>query len=477
MTPASSALNSKSASPPLRNHLWLGGGGIALFIITLAIGNAFQSDNRALTSQMLGHDFLAFYTGGTFARQGRFEQLYDLQTVKQFEHETARHNGLDIKEVFGPWWNPPFYAWVFAPLSALPYSTALNIWRGINLLALAGAIVLLCRMLPNRRTWGLTAMLILISMPFIQAISHAQNTCTSLLLLALAVSAWRADRAFMAGLIGGLLFYKPQLAAVFSLVMILSLGRRAALGLAVTGTSLLLLTAFTMPGALADFLHRLPANLHFMQVENSYLWERHVTFKGFWRLLLQGRDAGEATTFVTTLTIGCSIIFATGLLIALIRARYLLLRSFTYDLPKQGRLGTHPYKNQGGLETRPYYDHLIAATIATMPLLMPFYFDYDLLLLAVPAVLVAGDGMKLQTVQSRAGNTCPMSTSDRWLMWAWTALFVWLMINPGIARRTHVNLTVLLLATVSAMLIIRACRQEPAAAVTSREIQPALAAA
>ena len=29
--------------------------------------------------------------------------------------------------------------------------------------------------------------------------------------------------------------------------------------------------------------------------------------------------------------------------------------------------------------------------IVAMPLLMPFYFDYDLLLLAVPAVLLAGE--------------------------------------------------------------------------------------
>ena len=39
-------------------------------------------------------------------------------------------------------------------------------------------------------------------------------------------------------------------------------------------------------------------------------------------------------------------------------------------------------------------DRLIAAAIAATPLLMPFYFDYDQLLLAIPAVLLAAEWLR-----------------------------------------------------------------------------------
>ena len=48
-----------------------------------------------------------------------------------------------------------------------------------------------------------------------------------------------------------------------------------------------------MPGALENYLHQLPVNVHAMQIERTYLWERHVTLKSFWRMLIHGREAGE----------------------------------------------------------------------------------------------------------------------------------------------------------------------------------------
>jgi hypothetical protein len=80
---------------------------------------------------------------------------------------------------------------------------------------------------------------------------------------------------------------------------------------------------------------------------------------------------------------------------------------------------------------------------------MPFYFDYDLLLLAVPAVLIAGEVI-------RRGES--LRNSDRWLIRSWMALGAWMLINPGIARMTHVNVTTMLLACLSSQLIVRACR-------------------
>src|SRR5262245_49564977 len=166
-------------------------------MLTIAAINPFLPREKRVTSQLLGHDFLAFYTAGTFAREHRFADLYNLDAVRDFERQTAVENHLEVGEGFGPWWNPPFYAWAFAPLARLDYPSALRTWIVVNLLALSAAIMLLVEMLPDgfsraRRSWptsALVPLLLLTSMPFVQAISHAQNTCTSLLALCGTVAA------------------------------------------------------------------------------------------------------------------------------------------------------------------------------------------------------------------------------------------------------------------------------------------------
>lgn len=435
----------------LRTRLWQAGICLAVFIATLAVGNFVIAPEKALNGKLLGHDFMAFYTAGTFVREGRTSDLYNLDAVRTFQHQLARRQGLEVGKSFGPWWNPPFYAWAFAPLSMLPYPQALATWTIINVLSLVGAIALLCDMLPGLwvarpynqgsgwveqprdwRSWALVPLLIICSMPFIQSISHGQNTCTSLLLLSLAVTCWRQKRAVMAGAVAGLLFYKPQLALVLSAVMTLSLGWRFLLGLSFTGGLIALFTGATMPGAIAQYAQQLPANLHFMQVENTYLWERHVTLKALLRLLLQGRGPGEALPLVTALTIAASGVFALALVAAVFR---------------HWRRVDDPWTGETQSIAR---DRLIAATVACTPLLMPFYFDYDLLLLAVPAVLFSADML-------RPGGT--RTRQDRWLIATWMALYLWLVLNPNLAGRSGINGTTLLLSALSLQLCVRACRK------------------
>jgi len=182
-----------------------------------------------------------------------------------------------------------------------------------------------------------------------------------------------------------------------------------------------------MPGSLEDWLHQLPANVHWMQVEHAYLWERHVTLKAFWRLLLQGREAGEATFFTTALTWISEVAIGGGLVRTAIKSR----RSSTDEKVRR--------------------DRLITATIATMPLLMPFYFDYDLLLLAVPAVLYATE---------RISNPERMLDKDRWFTARWVALFLWMFVNPAFALHTHVSGSVILLGAVAITSIRRVSRAD-----------------
>ena len=384
---------------------------------------------------MLGHDFLPFYTAGSLVREGRHRQLYDLDAVTAAERSTAADAGLELGDAMGPFWNPPFYALPFVPLSGLPYHAALAAWWALGLAALAASVVLLRRLLPEAarrdcRTWALIPLLLLISTPFLQALTHGQNTFFSLLLLTATVTFWRSRRPLLAGLTLGLLSYKPQLAALIALVLILDLGWRAAAGFAAVTGALLLTAAVALPGSLGDYLHRLPGMLHYMQVEQPYIWERHATLKAFWRLLLQGPAAGEPSAAVAILTGGCRAAVVLALGVAVVRVR-------------RGDRDTSPLRR----------DRLVAAAVAATPLVMPFYFDYDLLLLAVPAVLLAGEFSDPALLPTAA-----RPRADRWFVRLGVALFVWMIVNPDVAELTRVNLSVLLLSAAAAMLLARAIR-------------------
>jgi hypothetical protein len=436
-TPNLSNLAIVRASP--RKRLWIGVAGVVVFLTTIWTSHALLTP-AAPHDRGFGLDFIAFYTAGDFVRTGQTTKLYDLPAVRDFQRHLAAANHFDLGNAYGPWWNPPFYALVFAPFSTIPFPAATLIWLGINLLFFSAACVLLCRFLPpglNWRSWALLPILTILSAPFILAVSHAQNTCTSLLLLTATITLWRSNRALLAGLVGGLMFYKPQVASLFALMLVIDLGWKAFIGYAITGSGLLMVNLIALPGTLTDYLHRLPSNVHSFQTQTVYPWEQHVTLKAFWRLLEQGHRMGDTTTLVTVATTAGALML--GLL--LLRAAF-KVRGMKNALRRRWNDPTYPI----------HRDRLIAATVAVTPILMPFYFDYDLLLLAVPAALFVAELVK-------RGNR-RLENLDRWAVAAWCAIYGWQMINTEVAGKTHVNVSVLLLCTLASLLIVRVGRAD-----------------
>jgi alpha-1,2-mannosyltransferase len=415
--------------PNLCKRFWLAGCGIGLFLLTLAVAGPFVDPSHKPGKVNLGYDFLPAYVAGYFARTGEFEKVYDPIAFSEMQTRVIAEADLDMDGRYGAGLNPPHLALMFAPLSALPYRTAAAVFLGMNVALLAGSLAMLARLLPaERRIRWLVPVLVMASMPFCQAMGHQQNTFLSLLLLSVAVTCWRSGLPFAAGVCAGLLFYKPQLALVVSVVLVADAGRRAALGLGVTGLVTLLVTLAYAPGALDAYVHKLPANLDGIQNQLPYNWGRQATFLGFWRLLLQGRQLGPALALTRILWTASALAVAAALVAAFLRAR---------------RTGQR--------------DRIIAAAIAATPLLLPYFMDYDLLLLAVPAVLFANDVIRRGT----------MSRRDAWLLRAWVPLYLWAYLNPGLSGLLRVSLTVPLVAAVAAGLIARCFEIE-------REALPAL---
>ncbi len=389
---------------------------------------------RGEATRVVGLDFVSFYTAGSAVREGRAGDLYKLDAVRRFQAVLEEREGIAIGKHYAPWWNPPFYALLFVPLAGMSFHLALWVWLIGNVVCGGIACWLLCRMLPEGAGWklrGLVPVLMALSMPFMQNMTHGQNSCTSLLILTGVVWFWRAGRAWPAGMVAGLLFYKPQLAVVVVGMMVLDLGWRAAAGVVVTGAGLLVVSLVVLPGAMGDFLSVVPDNLHFVQEQSVYPWARHVTFKGFWRVLLQGEAVGPTRMGVNVLSVLGMGMVGTTLLKAVLTRRGIGLSALRRD-------------------------RVIAATIAATPLLMPFYFDYDLLLLAIPAVLLAREIIVEPQI----------NMADRILIALFATLYGWLLINPDVAEQTRVNLAVVLLAGVAGLLIRRVNGQAAASCVS-----------
>jgi hypothetical protein len=412
----------------LRKNLWKAGSILATFILTLVIANFFAPADKRFDTHMYGHDFLPFYTAGQFVRSGQIAQLYNPDATKVAEHKTAAAAGLVIRNEYGAFLNPPFAALPAAPLAAWPYRPALFIWTIFLLVCLSASIFLLIQLLPRAtpwQTWALIPLLLFAALPAWQAMVHAQNTFVSLAILSAAVFAARSQKPFIAGLIAGLLFYKPQLAAILAAVLVVIHGRRALAGLSLTSALLLLITVFTLHGALTDYLQRMPANLRAIQILPTYTWQRHITFLAWWRLLLQGRAGALPNLPARILAALCMSAVAGALAIAVWRGRR--------DPPRA--------------------DRILAAAIAAMPLTMPYFMDYDLTLLSVAAVLCAADAI-------RHGG-------DRAILFAWIGLYIAMELNPTITSLTPIIPAVPALTVLSILLIRKAMQP-----ITSQQSLP-----
>jgi hypothetical protein len=192
--------------------------------------------------------------------------------------------------------------------------------------------------------------------------------------------------------------------------------------LAVTGFTLLSINVVALPGTLGPFLHNVPASLHYLQSERDYFWQRHVTLLAYFRLAAQGHLIGPISRLTMALWLSIEIPLAAALL-------WCAVRMYRF----------RPALSEGAL------DRFIAATLVCSPLLMPFYFDYDLLLLAIPATLIAVEALRTHAL-------------DRRVLLTFSALYIVTFVAIGIANATNMQPTTVVLMLLAGQMVARAWR-------------------
>lgn len=351
-----------------------------------------------------GGDFLQEWVGGYIVRAGDYARFYDLEYARELEHDEGLIGFEWNEHRFLPIVYPPFYYVAVSPLSLLSVRTAAGVWALLMIACLVGAGWLLIwhgrKELPKLSPWLLPASLFF--MPLIENLTSSQKGSLCLLILSGTFVLFDRRKPYWAGLVFGLLAFKPQLTLVIAFAMLLSGQWRFVLGGATTGLALGAACLAMGSDVCQQYVAFSTGAADYLHTSGYDLTKSHCLY-GFFTLLA----SGEATVFVKGLAL----------------ASFLGVGALLYIVLRRGvRPGTPGWAVQ--------FSALVLASV----LVSPHLFTYDLTILLLPIFLL---GIALARRSSWPANRAVLG-------WLLALLFAGAGISPLIAKVTSVQLSVLL---------------------------------
>lgn len=298
-----------------------------------------------------GGDFIAFYTAAQIIRSHP-EKLYDIPTQRAIQLQWLPQLPMDLH------WHyvyPPFFALLLKPLGRLSYLHAYWTWVMVSFLLYVLSIWILASLLPSASSRLRDIFLIAVPAPaFFWCVMSGQTTALSLLLWTLAFYLIKRGKRLLSGMALGLLAYRFQFLIVLAPVFLLKRFWKVILGLSISSLVLVVVggLAFSFQsyvdylGAVRILSERIGEKLHPLP--------KYVSLYGFFRPLLPDSVA-----------IGLTI------LVAVLLVRW-LARMW------QGRV----------VPEQPAFDLQFSMAMTVTLLVMYHSLVYDLLLLAIPALVM-----------------------------------------------------------------------------------------
>ena len=301
----------------------------------------------------LGTDFSNVYAAGTYVRGGNPQAPFD--PPQQYAREQALFGKATP---FYGWHYPPYFLFIAGALAKMPYGLALTIWQAGTLLLYLLTIWAIvttpsCRAVRGGYAWLLLALAypaVLIN------IGHGQNGFLTAALLGGALAALDR-RPIVAGILIGLLVYKPQFGLMIPLALIAGGRWRAFAAAAATVAVFTLATtvafgpqvwhAFALSTAFSRSVVLEQGSTGWQKIQSVFSWAR------MW---------GAAVPLAYTLQGAVTIALAAGII--------RLWRSAAAPAQKSASL-------------------CLAAILAT-----PYSLDYDMMVLAPAVAFLAVDGLR-----------------------------------------------------------------------------------
>jgi alpha-1,2-mannosyltransferase len=238
---------------------------MAALVYLIATANGL---NDAL-GRPLGTDFSNVYAAGTLVRDGDPRAPFD--PARQYAREQTIFGAATP---FYGWHYPPFFLLVAAALALMPYPLALLVWQGTTLALYLLALRMIVTDAPQAKSRGATAdnatrapdrlwLLLALAFPavFIN-LGHGHNGFLTAALIGGAL-AQLDRRPALAGVLLGLLAYKPQFGLLLPVVLIASGRWRVFAAAAATVAALAAITTAALGASVWDaFL----ASTHFTRI-------------------------------------------------------------------------------------------------------------------------------------------------------------------------------------------------------------------
>ena len=263
---------------------------VALYVLLIVV---WLSPSQGLIDRMgkpIGTDFVAFYTAGDLVATGRASAVYDVSKLHAAERRIV---GGDI-DAF-PFAYPPSLLLPLPALSALPYLVALPLWLIVTFIPFAAVVRTAA---PHPTTLWLT-----LALPAAYVtVLHGQAAFLVAALFGAALLAL-GPRPLLAGLLFGLLTFKPQLGFLVPIALIAGGHWRAIAAAAVAAIAVMLASYVVFGGdTWAAFIAGAEAARHHLE-SGELPWEKmHTVFAGA-RLIGIGVTGAYALQAAVTLAI------------------------------------------------------------------------------------------------------------------------------------------------------------------------------
>lgn len=250
------------------------------------------------TGRPFGDDFINYWSGAYLAWHGRVGDIYDWNLFHAFEAATV---GADLD--FYHYSYPPVLLLLTAPLAFVPYVPALFLWTIAGWLCFYAAL--------NAARPGRATLLLALATPavFVNAIGGQNGTWTAALLGGGLTLLER--RPVAAGVLLGLLIYKPQLGILLPVALIAGRHFRAITAAAVTVAALVLasIVVFGVEPWTA-YSHNLPVLRHLILEEGVGVWHRMLSVFVFARRLGFDVPASYAVQAIAALVVAIVVALA-----------------------------------------------------------------------------------------------------------------------------------------------------------------------
>jgi alpha-1,2-mannosyltransferase len=195
-----------------------------IFIATwtiLLLNLLFRQGWSGLFRQIIGSDFVTLFGAGLVQRTNP-ANLYNFVNQAAIQQALIKPTTLSG---LNPYISPPYVAPIYGLFTYLPLPLALIIWCVISIFITMLSTRLLHHILPEslKEKLGYWQLLIitLSFFPFIEGFQVGQNHTLTLLIVTSVILFTLSERWFLAGIMAGLMLYKPQFVIGFLIIWII----------------------------------------------------------------------------------------------------------------------------------------------------------------------------------------------------------------------------------------------------------------